>query len=124
MWNYDAWTMTSVQVLRDMFCFKPSMTKEQFFTLNSFAERKIIMCTEIMRLVRERYRFTGPKNPTNPNIKVSPVVDTGLHPKVRLGGNMSHIPKIPTNPNIKVSSVVDTGLHPKVCLGGIMSHIT
>ena len=55
---------------------------------------------------------------------MSSVIDTGLHPKVRLGGIPSHIPKIPTNPNIKVSSVVDTGLHPKVRMGGIPSHIS
>jgi hypothetical protein len=40
------------------------------------------MCVEIMRAVRERCRFLGPRNPTNPHIKVSSVVDTGLHPKV------------------------------------------
>lgn len=78
----DVRFMESVyKILRDMLNFKPSMTKEQFFTLNNFAERKIIMCIEIMRIVRERCRFLGPKNPTNPHIKVSSVVDCGLHTK-------------------------------------------
>ena len=104
--------ITCIQVLRDMFCFKPSMTKEQFFAMNMFAERKIIMCVEIMRLVQDRYRFIGPKNPTNPNIRVSSVVDTGLHPKVCMGSVLNV-----TNPKFKVSSVIDTGLHSKVCMG-------
>ncbi|KAL8576433.1 hypothetical protein ACOMHN_049000 [Nucella lapillus] len=63
------------KVMRDMFHFKPSMTKEQFFTVNNFAERKVIMCIDIMRLVQQHCRFFGPKNPTNPKINVTSIVD-------------------------------------------------
>ncbi|XP_070198380.1 uncharacterized protein [Littorina saxatilis] len=78
----DVRFMESVyKICRDMFGYKPPMTKEQFFTANSFAERKVIMCFEVMRLVKERCRYLGPRNPTNPNIKVQSVVDTGRHSK-------------------------------------------
>lgn len=69
------------KILRDIFRYKAPMTKEQFFTMSSFAERKVIMCYEVMKLVKEHCRFLGPKHPTNPNIKVQSVVDTGRHPK-------------------------------------------
>ena len=47
--------LTSLQILRDMFQHKPQITRDQFFS-PGFAERKVIMATEILRLVRSRYK--------------------------------------------------------------------
>ncbi|KAK7474520.1 hypothetical protein BaRGS_00034214 [Batillaria attramentaria] len=63
------------RVLRDMFNYKPSITKDQFFSTSGFAERKVMMCGDVLRLIRERSRNYGPHKPTNPNIKVSAVID-------------------------------------------------
>lgn len=71
-----------MQVLRDLFRYKPSITKEQFFSAGNFAERKVMMCTDILRLVRDRVRLLEPQKPTNPNIKVSSVIDNRRNSKV------------------------------------------
>ncbi|BFZ15023.1 hypothetical protein BsWGS_18062 [Bradybaena similaris] len=42
------------KILRDMFDYKPHITREQFFS-PGFAERKVIMATDILRLVYRRY---------------------------------------------------------------------
>ena len=41
------------KLLVQMFNYKPQLTKEQFF-MNGFAERKIILCTEIVGLVKSK----------------------------------------------------------------------
>ncbi|XP_005097170.1 uncharacterized protein LOC101850644 [Aplysia californica] len=43
------------KILRDMFQHKPQVTRDQFFS-PGFAERKVIMATEILRLVRSKYK--------------------------------------------------------------------
>lgn len=40
-----------LQALRDVFSYKPPVTKDQFFTAG-FAERKVIMSTDVLSLVR------------------------------------------------------------------------
>ena len=42
------------KVLRDEFCYKPQVTKEQFLTIG-FAERKIISLCEILKLLRGKH---------------------------------------------------------------------
>ncbi|XP_052795755.1 uncharacterized protein LOC128228472 [Mya arenaria] len=41
------------KVLRDIFSYKPPLTKEQFFG-KGFIERKVIMCTDILDLVKQK----------------------------------------------------------------------
>ncbi|XP_076468133.1 uncharacterized protein LOC143298963 isoform X2 [Babylonia areolata] len=89
------------KVLRDLFHFKPSVTKEQFFTLNGFAECKIIMCVEVMRLIQHHCRFLGPRNPTNPNIKVTSIIDTRRCTKKSSSEMVAEVGGVP---NRKVSS--------------------
>ena len=43
------------QILRDILCYKPPITKEQFF-VTGYAERKILMCRDIIHLVHTQYR--------------------------------------------------------------------
>jgi hypothetical protein len=43
------------KALRDYFSYKPSITKEQFFT-TGFAERKLHMACDVIALVRQEYR--------------------------------------------------------------------
>ncbi|KAK3090648.1 hypothetical protein FSP39_013386 [Pinctada imbricata] len=54
------------KLLRDMFNYKPPITKEQFFSAG-FTERKVIMCTEVLQRVQEKNRTLGPssKRPTS-----------------------------------------------------------
>ena len=47
------------QVLRDLFSYKPPITKDQFFS-RGFAERKVIMCTEILQLVKDKAAELNP----------------------------------------------------------------
>ncbi|PVD35090.1 hypothetical protein C0Q70_06371 [Pomacea canaliculata] len=86
------------RVLRDLFRYKPSITKEQFFSAGNFAERKVMMCTDILRLVRDRVRLLEPQKPTNPNIKVSSVIDnrrnSKLGSRVHLSENVSAEPSL------------------------------
>ena len=53
-------TMFLLQVLRDVFSFKPPITKEQFFS-NGFVERKIIMCVDVIGLIRNQNKLLRPK---------------------------------------------------------------
>ncbi|XP_059152992.1 centrosomal protein of 44 kDa-like [Physella acuta] len=43
------------KILRDMFDYKPQIHREQFFS-PGFAERKIIMATDILKLIKNRYK--------------------------------------------------------------------
>ncbi len=47
------------QALRELFAYKPPITKDQFFS-NGFVERKVIMCTEILQHVRQRHQSLAP----------------------------------------------------------------
>ena len=42
------------KVLRDVFSFKPPISKQQFFSPASFVEHKVIMCTKILQLVQAK----------------------------------------------------------------------
>eukprot|EP00914_Ancora_sagittata_P023593 GHVO01046614.1.p1 GENE.GHVO01046614.1~~GHVO01046614.1.p1 ORF type:complete len:319 (-),score=47.61 GHVO01046614.1:11-967(-) len=48
------------KTLREIFSYKPPLTQNQFFS-SSYAERKVIMCTEILQKIREKHRKLGPK---------------------------------------------------------------
>ncbi|KAI0214723.1 Centrosomal protein of 44 kDa [Lamellibrachia satsuma] len=48
------------KVLRELFSYKPPVTKEQFFS-SSFIERKIIMCTEVLSMVRSKHKSMTPR---------------------------------------------------------------
>ncbi|OWF54788.1 uncharacterized protein LOC110440478 isoform X2 [Mizuhopecten yessoensis] len=62
------------KILRDLFSYKPLITKEQFFN-TGFAERKIIMCSEVLRLVREKsLSLNPPKKMTTGGAAVSGLV--------------------------------------------------
>ncbi|KAL3878438.1 hypothetical protein ACJMK2_030788 [Sinanodonta woodiana] len=50
------------KVLRDEFHYKPPITKEQFFS-NGFAERKIIMCSSIIEMVKAKSQGLQPQKP-------------------------------------------------------------
>ena len=67
-----------VQMLRDMFGFKPPLTKKQFFTVNAFAERKVMMCVDVMRLVQEHCRYVGSSKLTSRKVSV-PVASVRHH---------------------------------------------
>jgi len=43
------------QVLREMFAYKPPVTKDQFFA-PGFGECKVIMCTQVLQLVHSKHR--------------------------------------------------------------------
>lgn len=59
------------KVLREVFAYKPPITKEQFFAAG-FVERKVIMCTEILSLVKLKHRAFNPRsakpNPGHGNV--------------------------------------------------------
>ena len=65
--------------MRDMFSYKPLITKEQFFNAG-FAERKIIMCAEVIQMIREKNRSLQPsKKPTTSAVST---ISQNLHKKV------------------------------------------
>lgn len=50
--------------MRDLFSYKPPVTKEQFFNAG-FAERKIIMCADVIQMIREKNKVLQPnRKPT------------------------------------------------------------
>ncbi|KAL4223091.1 Centrosomal protein of 44 kDa [Mactra antiquata] len=56
----DARFMEAVyKILRDVFAYKPSITKQQFFS-KGFAERKVIMCADILQLVKVKEMELNP----------------------------------------------------------------
>ncbi|XP_062610225.1 histone H3.v1-like isoform X2 [Saccostrea cucullata] len=63
------------KILRDLFHYKPPVTKEQFFN-NGFVERKIIMCTEVMKLIQLKNKSLQPqkKAPTTTTSNLGQVV--------------------------------------------------
>jgi centrosomal protein CEP44 len=66
------------KILRELFSYKPSITKDQFFS-SGFAERKVIMCTEIINLVHKRHLQLGPKAKVKiPHSNISSSGTTGL----------------------------------------------
>jgi len=54
------------KALREVFSYKPPLTKEQFFS-NGFAERKIIMCTEIVTKTKDWHKLNAPHTAGRPN---------------------------------------------------------
>lgn len=89
------------KVLRELFSYKPPITKEQFFS-SGFIERKVIMCTEVLSMVREKHKSMMPKpavryapksrtnSPTQPPIRVASArpaaaSDSPLSTKERVG---------------------------------------
>ncbi|XP_060602091.1 uncharacterized protein LOC132755267 isoform X2 [Ruditapes philippinarum] len=59
----DARFMEAVyKILRDVFVYKPPITKEQFFA-KGFAERKVIMCADILQLVKQKHKELKPAPP-------------------------------------------------------------
>ena len=55
------------QAVRDLFSFRPGLTKDQFFS-NGYAEKKVIMCTDILTHVRNLHKKLAPK----PRVKTAP----------------------------------------------------
>lgn len=51
---------TVYKILRDVFHYKPPLTREQFLTIG-FAERKIIQLSEILKKCREKHTQLNPK---------------------------------------------------------------
>ncbi|XP_063415603.1 uncharacterized protein LOC134697326 [Mytilus trossulus] len=47
------------KLMRDMFTYKPPVTKEQFFNAG-FAERKIIMCADVIQMIRQKNKTLQP----------------------------------------------------------------
>ena len=47
------------QILRDIFSYRPPITKDQFFA-KGFAERKVIMCTEVLQHVIAKNKQLNP----------------------------------------------------------------
>nr|XP_022324275.1 uncharacterized protein LOC111125095 [Crassostrea virginica] len=52
------------KILRDLFHYKPPITKDQFFN-SGFVERKIIMCTEVMKLIQQKNKSLQPPRKSN-----------------------------------------------------------
>lgn len=73
------------KILRDLFSYKPLITKEQFFNAG-FAERKIIMCSEVLHMVREKSRALNPP-------KKSVTGGTAVSGLVQLGSAKGNRPK-------------------------------
>lgn len=72
------------KILRDLFHYKPPITKEQFFN-SGFVERKIIMCTEVMKLIQKKNKSLQPprKAPTTTTSNLAQVISTKANkPKV------------------------------------------
>ncbi|ELU15102.1 hypothetical protein CAPTEDRAFT_223999 [Capitella teleta] len=58
----DARFMEAVyKVLREVFALKPPLTQTQFFS-RTYAEKKMIMCTEILLKVREKHKRLLPRS--------------------------------------------------------------
>ncbi|XP_060064377.1 uncharacterized protein LOC132544744 [Ylistrum balloti] len=105
------------KILRDLFSYKPLITKEQFFNAG-FAERKIIMCSEVLHMVREKSRILNPaKKSATGGAAVSGLVQLGSTkgnrpkstepvsnevPKVSSG--LTKRPKTTTNRHLRVTS--------------------
>lgn len=66
-----------LQILRDLFHYKPPITKEQFFN-SGFVERKIIMCTEVMKLIQKKNKSLQPprKAPTTTTSNLAQMIST------------------------------------------------
>ena len=62
--------------MRDMFSYKPLITKEQFFNAG-FAERKIIMCAEVIQMKNRSLQPS--KKPTTSAVST---ISQNLHKKV------------------------------------------
>ena len=73
------WKCSLPQVLRELFSYKPPLTQSQFFA-NGFAERKVIMCTEILSRMRDWHKQHGDKSsktkPSSASSKMGPRVRT------------------------------------------------
>jgi hypothetical protein len=67
--------ISPIQILRDLFHYKPPITKEQFFN-SGFVERKIIMCTDVLKLVQQKNKSLQPpkKAPTTTTSSLGQVV--------------------------------------------------
>lgn len=67
------------KILRDLFHYKPPITKEQFFN-SGFVERKIIMCTEVMKLIQKKNKSLQPprKAPTTTTSNLAQTITTNL----------------------------------------------
>ena len=70
-----------MQVLREMFTYKPPITKDQFFS-NGFAERKVIMATEILNMLKARHKALTPKPKVKVNVSMTSAGSSNLKPKV------------------------------------------
>ena len=65
---------TVYKVLRDEFGYKPQLTREQFLTIG-FAERKIIVLCEVVKLLREKHDELTPKGGKSEKKKAKLVSD-------------------------------------------------
>ncbi|XP_064608935.1 uncharacterized protein LOC135473068 isoform X2 [Liolophura sinensis] len=71
------------KVLRDLFGYKPPITRDQFFS-KGFAERKVIMCAEVINLIHKKHRSLCPKREASGSFRANASRDTSanLGPKV------------------------------------------
>lgn len=69
------------QILRDLFHYKPPITKDQFFN-SGFVERKIIMCTEVMKLIQQKNKSLQPPRKSNSTStsNLAQVISTKVRP--------------------------------------------
>ncbi|XP_050391678.2 centrosomal protein of 44 kDa [Patella vulgata] len=58
------------KILRDLFHYKPLVTKDQFFSAG-FAERKVIMSTEVLSLLRAKKKELEPTSKSTSNLRSS-----------------------------------------------------
>lgn len=87
------------KIMRDMFSYKPLITKEQFFNAG-FAERKIIMCAEVIQMIREKNRSLQPsKKPTTSAVST---ISQNFHKK---------LPRPKTADSMKASLLTASGKH-------------
>ncbi|ESP03767.1 hypothetical protein LOTGIDRAFT_110175 [Lottia gigantea] len=63
------------KILRDMFKYKPLISKDQFFS-SGFAERKVIMTTEILGLIRAKKKELQPTPRGSTSLRVNSSMDS------------------------------------------------
>ena len=71
--------------MRDLFSYKPPITKDQFFNAG-FAERKIIMCAEVVQMIREKNRALQPNK--KPNTSAVSIISHNLNKKVKCNSRL------------------------------------
>uniref|UniRef100_T1IQW9 Centrosomal protein of 44 kDa n=1 Tax=Strigamia maritima TaxID=126957 RepID=T1IQW9_STRMM len=92
------------RLLRDIYKYKPPVTKDQFATVG-FAERKIIMCTEILQMVQSRHgEITGRFSRSSQFSSSSDSAGKMIHPSRPETGSIGSAPCTPHSQTTSVEA--------------------